>query len=107
MTINHQRGRKLSLTKQHMTKIAIIHYLPLEYYPPVTNLLDTLAGTQGNQFGSIKIFSCHNVKGREIYQPNTTGKLANSITIKRSPFPRDTDKGIIRLFKYIHFNFFP
>lgn len=89
-----------------MIKIAIIHYLPLEYYPPVTNLMDTLAGTHPKKIESIKVYSCHDVKGREKYQPHSTEKSTKCIAIRRSPFPRDTDNALIRLYKYIHFNLF-
>jgi hypothetical protein len=92
-----------------MSKLAIIHYMPLEYYPPVTNLLDTIATGHSQKFKSINVFSCGNVKGRKKYQipqnkTKSTPKPTISITIKRSLFPKETDNGLIRLYKYIHFN---
>lgn len=94
-----------------MTKLAIIHYMPLEYYPPVTNLLDTIARDYSQQFKSVNVFSCYNVKDRKEYQipqnkAQATPQPPHSIKIKRSPFPKETDNGLIRLFKYIHFNLF-
>lgn len=86
-------------------KFAFLHYLPLEYYPPVTNLIDYLAGERMDNFKKIKIYSSHNVKGRSEYQPRKL--IANSQqlpAISRSPFPKETDNSLIRLFKYLHYN---
>ncbi|MBI9062176.1 MAG: hypothetical protein JEZ14_09310 [Marinilabiliaceae bacterium] len=47
-----------------MSKLAILHYLPLEYYPPVTNLIDYIANERSEDFKRVKVFSCKNVKGR-------------------------------------------
>lgn len=94
-----------------MSNLAIIHYMPLEYYPPVTNLLDTIAREYFQQFRALYVFSCHNVKCRKEYQipqnkAQATPQLPHSNKIKRSPFPKETDNGLIRLFKYLHFNLF-
>lgn len=48
-----------------MTKITIIHSLPLEYYPPVTNLINYLS-IQKNIH--ITVFSTDNDKNRETYR---------------------------------------
>ncbi len=119
-----------------MQKIAIIHYLPLEYYPPVTNLLDYLESNDKYQFDRISIFSCKNVKGRKPYastglvSQSSKGSTSNQISnfgskrstkkksqshnfetaanelvaVKRSPFPKESDSNVIRLYKYLHFN---
>lgn len=45
-------------------KIAIVHTLPLEYYPPVTNLLDILAQKKDMQ---VLVISTNNSKKRKTY----------------------------------------
>ena len=55
-----------------LKKLAIVHYLPLEYYPPVTNLIDYLAYERKNEFDKISIYSSHNVKGRKKYQVSSS-----------------------------------
>jgi len=83
-----------------MSKLAILHYLPLEYYPPITNLIDYIAKERINNFNKVQVYSTHNIKGREEYQANKY----TTLNIKRSPLPKETDKSFIRLFKYLHFN---
>ncbi|WP_075602797.1 glycosyltransferase family protein [Saccharicrinis aurantiacus] len=83
-----------------MSKLAILHYLPLEYYPPITNLIDYIAKEQINNFTKVRINSTHNIKGRKEYKANKNSTL----NIKRSPLPKVGDKSFIRLFKYLHFN---
>lgn len=78
-----------------MKKIAIVHYLPLEYYPPVTNLLNCIS-----DINNIKtyVFSTHNDKGREPYR---NAKLSG---VFRVSSPKYTEKSIFRLYKYLRFN---
>src|SRR5690554_4969697 len=92
-----------------MTNLAIIHYMPLEYYPPVTNFLDTLADRHNSKLKIIKVYSCHNIKGRKSYfipqdSENGTQNHLYSFIINRSPFPKENDNRLVRLYKYIHFN---
>jgi len=104
-------------------KVAIIHFQPLEYYPPITNLINYIAGKHIEDFSYVKVFSCNNVKGRNKYQvlsikyqdnggeskrkPNSILNIHHSsFIIKRSPFPKENDNGIVRLLKYLHFNLF-
>ena len=101
-----------------MVKLAILHYMPLEYYPPATNLLDYVEKNHFRCFKSIKVYSCNNVKGRLKYKPfdQESSKLINkklsnpiennSLIIKRSPFPEETNNSILRLIKYLHYNIF-
>ena len=111
-----------------MAKLAILHFLPLEYYPPVTNFLDYLNSDHHNDFENIKVYSTYNIKERKEYRPldkevigsigkevdrpeNSTSVLKtkrskNLITLYRSPFPKATNHSIIRLLKYLHFNIF-
>ena len=52
-----------------MKKVFILHLLPLEYYPPITNLLDVLAEDKTIQ---TQVFSTHNNKQRKVYQDNNS-----------------------------------
>lgn len=78
-----------------MKRIAVVHYMPLEFYPPVTNFLNS-AGSNSNL--EIKVWTTHNNKNRELY----TNDLINSIS--RAQFPDLKDNKITRLFKYGLFN---
>ncbi len=80
-----------------MKKIAVIHYLPLEFYPPVTNFLNVLSKELSN---GIKIFtfSTKNNKGRKSFKNI-------HISINRAPFPAVGESQFKRLAKYIQFNF--
>lgn len=75
-------------------KLAVVHYMPLEFYPPITNLLDVLS----NESSSIKVWSTVNLKHRKTYRNK---RLQN---IHRSPFPKEKEHTILRLFKYLVFN---
>jgi hypothetical protein len=79
-----------------MKKIAVIHYMPIEYYPPTTNFLDILS--EENDF-KIKVWSTHNTKNRKIYTN------ATSAVFVRTDLPTVTSNGLIRLLKYFAFNF--
>lgn len=103
-------------------KLAIIHYQPLEYYPPVTNLIDYLAKRPSDRFISVRIYTCINVKGRQKYscrqedigleinknkkikETTTINKSHSSFSITRSSFPKESDNGLTRLLKYLHYN---
>lgn len=77
-----------------MKKLAVIHYMPLEYYPPVTNFLD-IAATYS--FSKIKVWSTDNVKNRVPFNNP-------EINISRAPFPKTNDRAPLRLLKYCIFN---
>ncbi len=77
-----------------MKKIAIIHWLPLEYYPPITNLLDYLSKDKTAHYVA---FSSNNKKGRKPYSNNV-------IQVIRYPFPIPEENVTIRMLKYIQFN---
>ncbi|WP_289055254.1 hypothetical protein [Carboxylicivirga marina] len=98
-----------------MIKLVILHYLPIEYYPPVTNLIDYLASERVGDIKQVKVYSTHNVKGREEYQVSRykyqdLKKIVDkeidrsSLIIKRSPFPKESDNSLTRLLKYLHYN---
>jgi hypothetical protein len=69
--------------------------MPLEYYPPVTNMLDILANEKSLD---IRVWSSKNIKGRSPYEN------AGINRIKRTPFPRSNDHRLLRLLKYLYHN---
>jgi hypothetical protein len=76
-------------------KIAILHYLPLEFYPPICNLLNYIST---NTRIKVEVFSTHNNRNRK---PFTNNGVAN---IFRVAAPQTTDNSVLRLFKYLWFN---
>ena len=68
--------------------------MPLEYYPPVTNLLDIIA----KHSFVVKVWSTHNINDRAVY---FNEKLKN---ITRSVFPKKDDSILKRFAKYCIFN---
>ncbi|BDC98609.1 hypothetical protein [Persicobacter psychrovividus] len=86
------------MLNNNCTKLAIIHFQPLEYYPPVCNLINTL----GDSFSSVKVFSCSNVAQRDSFTPD---RPAN-IFIHKFPFTKIGESRGFRLLKYIFFNLF-
>lgn len=74
-------------------KIAIVHALPLEYYPPVTNLLDYLAATGGLDG---EVFTVGNTVGRKAY-------VNPAFPIYRFPLPQSNERTLLRLWKHIGF----
>ncbi|MCG1036557.1 hypothetical protein [Polaribacter sargassicola] len=78
-------------------KLAVVHYLPLEFYPPVTNLLNCIS--ESNTVKT-QVFSTHNNKDRKAYTNNSLD------AIFRVSAPKEKEHIIIRLFKYILFNLY-
>jgi hypothetical protein len=78
-----------------VNKIAVIHYMPLEFYPPITNMLDIASMTHDFK---IKVWSTNNNKDREIY------KCDGLSSVDRTLFPKVDDPSIFRLIKYFIFN---
>lgn len=76
-----------------MTNIALVHYLPIELYPPVINLLDVSESYDLR----IRVFTTNNNKGRKTYQHP-------SVQITRFAFP-GSGSAISRIVKYLWFNF--
>lgn len=76
-----------------MNKIAVIHYAPIELYPPTTNFLDIF--NPGNT--RIYVFTCHNINNLEPYRNNR-------LSIKRYAMPGN-EFVLWRLWKYFRFNF--
>ena len=80
-----------------MKKLVIIHYLPVEYYPPITNLLDYIGDEYPELARKTNVFTSKNIKGRIPY-------CHKEIKIKRYPFPIPQDLFIVRFLKYWIFN---
>ena len=75
-------------------KLAVVHYMPLEFYPPITNFLNEVSKTHL----AVKIWSTYNNRKRTPYEN------AHLQQIKRTDFPTETDNTIMRFVKYIKFN---
>jgi len=78
-----------------MKQIALIHFLPLEYYPPVTNMINYLS-EELNSERSLSVFSTHNTKNRTVYDNK-------SVKIYRTASSENTDYKFVRLWKYFVF----
>jgi hypothetical protein len=81
--------------------LSVIHFLPLEYYPPVINLLNFISSRYAKKFREITVFTTHNKKNRV---PFSFSNSTSRFKIYRSPFPETKDRIIKRIFKYLHFN---
>ena len=77
-----------------MKKLAVIHFMPLEYYPPVTNFLDYISN---ESLVNTRVYSSHNIKNRKPY-------TNNRIRVARSNFPNVNESVGFRLIKYWVFN---
>ena len=68
--------------------------MPLEYYPPVTNMLDRIS-----EIDSLKtsVWSTHNTKQRAVYKNNKLSRIL------RSTFPNQNQNKVIRLITYFWF----
>lgn len=75
----------------NMKKIAILHLLPLEYYPPVTNLADLLAEEPD---AKVLLFSSHNPAGREAYSNR-------GIRIRRVVYPAYVKGAFRKLYAFL------
>jgi len=76
-----------------LKRVFILHMLPLEYYPPVTNLLDVLA-KDGSL--TVQVFSTHNTKNRPAYSnPN--------IAIYRCTYPAYLKNPIGKVLAFIQY----
>ena len=78
-----------------MKRVAIVHFMPLEFYPPVTNALNFIGIHK--QF-TTKVWSTINNKGRVPYSNSDLKR------IRRTHFPKTNDFIVYRLFKYFYFN---
>lgn len=78
-----------------MKKIAVVHYQPLEYYPPVTNFLDVASK---NENLKMRIWTTHNLKKRKVYVQEEVD------CISRNKMPNPQENAFTRLRKYMGFN---
>jgi len=74
-------------------RVAIVQALPLEYYPPVTNLLGFLSTEPDLE---VAVFTVHNPIGREAY-------VHPAFRIHRFPMPQAGDRVHVRLWKHLLF----
>ena len=79
-----------------MKRLAVVHYLPLEFYPPAVNLLNAFAE---KELFNTKVWTTHNNKQRQVFKSPTLTSISRTIAPKKSDY-----KGF-RLLKYLLFNF--
>jgi hypothetical protein len=77
-----------------MMKLSIVHYLPLEDYPPVKNFVDYASAREGI---TISVFSSDNLSGRKEYE-------REGVSITRFRSPHSGMKRLVRLVTYWVFN---
>ena len=80
-----------------MRKIALIHLLPLEYYPPVTNLLSII---DKDSSLSVRVFSTHNNKKRKAFNLRGT-------KIFRYTYPGYASNFILKIWSFFKLAFLP
>lgn len=80
-----------------MSRLAIIHFQPLELYPPVMNLIDYIDDTSGEV--ATRVFSTYPSTSHEYFKCKTVG-------LSRSGKPETSKNRIGRLFQYCNFYFF-
>lgn len=76
-------------------KISIIHYMPVEFYPPTMNFINYLS-CQPDMV--VKIHTTHNFLQRDEF------KEKNGVSIFRSFHPKINDSHIVKILKYLQFN---
>ncbi len=82
-----------------MKKLVITHFMPLEFYPPITNFINYICTSKEIEFTLLKVFSNWNNKKRKHYSSSHPNCLIN-----RFAFPNSKDNSLVRLFKYLNFN---
>lgn len=80
-----------------MKRVFILHMLPLEYYPPVTNLLDVLTEESSMH---LAVFSTHNTKNRAAYSNPKTA-------IFRTAHPAYFKNTVGKMLAYIRYVLWP
>lgn len=74
-------------------RLAVVHWFPIEYYPPVTNILNYFA--QNSEF-RIVCFTTHNTKKREPF-------FNSAFPVYRCEFPQHGQTRLRRLYSYMVF----
>ena len=79
-----------------MKRLAVVHYLPLEFYPPAVNFLNAFAE---KELFKTKVWTTHNNKQRQVFKSPTLTSISRTIA------PKKRDNKGFRLLKYLLFNF--
>ena len=74
-------------------RLAVVHWFPIEYYPPVTNLMNLFGR---NTHFAISCYTSHNAKNRSAF-------TNEACRIHRYKFPQPGQSLPIRLFSYLAF----
>lgn len=74
-------------------ELIILHYSPVEYYPPVLNLIDILDKERGLK---VTVISTHHFVEQLKVKSNT-----KNINIYRLPYPKPKDNKVTRIIKYL------
>ena len=74
-------------------RLAVLHWFPIEYYPPATNLLTFLGSDEDRQ---VRGFTCRNTRDRAEYQNE-------SVPVSRCQFPVKDLPRIHRLWRYLSY----
>lgn len=74
-------------------RVVVVHWFPVEYYPPAMNLLRVLAGVGQLE---VRAFTCHNNRGRGIFR-------CEGVQVARCQFPELGVSRICRLWRYAVF----
>ena len=85
--------KKHSQMAQPLLKVAVIHWFPVEYYPPVTNCMNFFAAQSGI---NLHCYSSTDSRGREPY-------VHPDVKIVRFTSPSSSDGRLKRLAKYLWF----
>jgi len=78
-----------------MIKIAVVHFMPLEYYPPTTNFLNIISSKEEID---TRVWTTHNNKNRATFINKNINRI-NRVTL-----PSANEFKILRLFRYVFFN---
>ena len=74
-------------------RLAIVHWFPVEYYPPVTNLMNCFATNANLQ---IVAYTSHNVRQRTPY-------TNENCQIRRYGLPLPSQNRLLQLWRYLYF----
>ncbi|QDS88883.1 hypothetical protein EC9_30780 [Rosistilla ulvae] len=75
-------------------RVAVVHWFPVEYYPPAMNLLRTLADAPGVE---VRAYTCHNNRGRGVFD-------SEGVQVARCHFP---DRNVSWFRRLVRYAFFP
>jgi hypothetical protein len=78
-----------------LVQLAVVHWFPIEYYPPITNFLEFIK--QDSRLYAV-CFTCHNTKDRAPFE-------STACRIVRYSFPQSQQNILARLWSYVAFPF--